>query len=375
MRIILILSIVLFTAASCNKTTVQPSAVRPSPAEQPQPSQPKPEKVESAAKTVQIIAENLDVPWDIVFLPDGDMLVTQRSGTIKRIGTQSATIALPSVKQIGEGGLMGLALHPRFPENQLVYLYFTTAEGGQKNRIVRFRLADNQLLEDKVIIDNIPSALYHDGGQIAFGPDGMLYVTTGDAQDPDLAQDLKSLAGKTLRLTADGEIPPDNPYGTAVWSYGHRNAQGIAWDDRGRMWQTEHGRSGALSGFDELNLVEKGKNYGWPTIQGSEQREGMVTPVLDSTANETWAPAGIAFVDDKLFFAGLRGSTLYEATLGADGNVTGFRKHLAGAYGRLRAVVLGPDGFLYFSTSNKDARGTPRLNDDKILKVHPDFFQ
>lgn len=370
MKIILLLSLVLLTAASCNNTTVRPTNV----VQQPQSNQSQTEQTEPVAKTVQIIADKLDVPWDIVFLPDGDMLVTERVGTIQRIGVLSATIALPSVKHIGEGGLMGIALHPRFEENQFVYLYFTTAENSRRNRVIRFRLEGERLIEDKLIIDNIPSALYHDGGQIAFGPDGMLYITTGDAENPDSAQDLKSLAGKTLRLTEDGEIPKDNPFKTAIFSYGHRNAQGIAWDDRGRMWQTEHGRSGALSGFDELNLVEKGKNYGWPIIQGDARREGMVTAEYSSPADETWAPAGVAFVNHRLFFAGLRGSTLYEARLDELGKIKDFRKHLTGAYGRLRAVVLGPDGFLYISTSNRDGRGTPRLDDDKILRVHPDFF-
>ncbi len=319
-------------------------------------------------------ARDLAVPWDIAFLPDGDMLVTERSGTLRRIGRNPAAISVPDVLHTGEGGLMGMALHPDFAVNKLVYLYFTTAENGQRNRIQRFRLEDDRLVEDKMILDAIPAAIYHDGGQIAFGPDGMLYVTTGDANSPDLAQDLSSLAGKTLRLTPEGGIPSDNPFGSYVWSYGHRNAQGIAWDAQGRMWQTEHGRSGALSGYDELNMIEKGKNYGWPAIQGDMGVAGMERPDRHSGANVTWAPSGLAFVDGSLFFAGLKGETLYEAQIDDAGNITAFHEHFKGTYGRLRAVSVGPDG-LYVSTSNRDGRGVRRAGDDKIVRVHPDFLR
>ncbi len=318
-------------------------------------------------------ARDLAVPWDVVFLPDGDLLVTERPGTLRRIGKTPAEIDIPDVLHTGEGGLMGMALHPEFAANGYVYLYFTTAENGQRNRIQRFRLEGARLIEDKMILDAIPAALYHDGGQIAFGPDGMLYVTTGDANSPDLAQDLASLAGKTLRLTPEGGIPSDNPFGTYVWSYGHRNAQGIAWDAQGRMWQTEHGRSGALSGYDELNLIEKGKNYGWPVIQGDMSVAGMERPVRHSGANVTWAPSGLAYVGGSLFFAGLKGETLYEAKLDAAGNVAAFTEHFKGVYGRLRGVALGPDA-LYVSTSNRDGRGAPKAGDDKLIRVHPDFL-
>src|SRR5688572_8316615 len=282
-----------------------------------------------------IEARGLAVPWDVVFLPDGDMLVTERPGTLRRMGARPAAIDVPDVLHTGEGGLMGMALHPDFASNKFVYLYFTTAENGQRNRVQRFRLEDDHLVEDKMILDGIPAAIYHDGGQIAFGPDGMLYITTGDANSPDLAQDLSSLAGKTLRVTPEGGIPSDNPFGTAVWSYGHRNAQGIAWDAKGRMWQTEHGRSGALSGYDELNLVEKGKNYGWPVIQGDATAAGMVRPVHHSGPNVTWAPSGLAYVGGKLYFAGLKGETLYEVSVDESGSVIlQFLPHFAGAYGR-----------------------------------------
>jgi glucose/arabinose dehydrogenase len=317
---------------------------------------------------IETVATGLFVPWDIVILPDSDMLFPQRSGTIRRSGKVSGEITVPSVLSTGEGGLMGVVLHPRFTENNLIYVYYTTSENGPKNRIARFRLNGTQLSDQTIILDNIPSAIYHDGGRLAFGPDGMLYATTGDANNPSSAQDLNSLAGKTLRLTPEGQIPTDNPFGTAVWSYGHRNSQGIAWDAQGRMWETEHGRSGSTTGFDELNLIEKGKNYGWPIIQGSETRTGMVTPILNSGANETWAPAGIAFAHGKLYFGGLLGSTLYQVNLNGTPSIT---KHFNNRFGRIRAVVTGSDGSLYFSTSNRDGRGTPRADDDKILRILP----
>lgn len=322
-----------------------------------------------ASKTV---ATELDVPWDIVFLPDGDMLVSERSGQIKRFGSHAATISLPGVNEYGEGGLMGLALHPDFASNHFLYVYFTATSG---NRVVRYRLEGDSLSEDKVILSGLPSSIYHDGGQIAFGPDGMLYVTTGDAYVGANAPDLSILAGKTLRFTADGGIPSDNPFGTAVWSYGHRNSQGMAWDDRGRLWETEHGRSGALSGYDEINLIEKGKNYGWPDSQGDAVAVGTTGPAKHSGATVTWAPSGMAFTNGSLFFAGLKGASLYQASFDANGNIQPVESHFTNAFGRLRAVVVGPDGLLYVTTSNRDGRGDPRTGDDKVIQIFPGMLR
>jgi len=325
---------------------------------------------------ISTVASGLDTPWEIAFLPDGDMLVTERPGRLRRYGATESSITVPEAAERGEGGQMGLALHPDFAQNGWLYLSYTSARGrGFINQVVRHTLRNDTLTERAVIIDAIPAGTYHDGGRIAFGPDGTLYVTTGDAQTPELAQDTASLAGKILRVNDDGTIPVDNPFGNAVWSYGHRNPQGIAWDDRGRLWSTEHGRSGALSGFDELNLIEKGKNYGWPDSQGDTVLPGTTGPVRHSGASDTWAPAGIAFWDGSLFFAGLRGSSLYEANISADGDTSALTAHLRNDYGRLRAVTVGPDGELYVGTSNKDGRGSPKEGDDRILRVERGFFR
>jgi len=195
-----------------------------------------------------------------------------------------------------------------------------------------------------------------------------------DSWHSELAQDINSLAGKILRLRDDGTYPEDNPFRNAVYSYGHRNPQGLAWDSDGNLWSTEHGRSGKLSGMDELNLIEKGKNYGWPIIQGDESRDEMITPKVNSGPDETWAPAGMAFYDNSLFFSGLRGETLYEAKI-ENGNVVELKAHFRKEFGRLRAVVIGPNDNLYISTSNTDGRGKERSGDDKIIKIPLDTFR
>ncbi len=325
-------------------------------------------------KDIEIIAENLQIPWEIAFLPDGDLLVTERPGMLNRIGKERRVYTIEGVEHISEGGLLGMALHPRFSENQWIYLYLTTRSGDSLiNRVERYRFERDRLTEKTTIIDNIPGAAYHDGGRIAFGSDDYLYVTTGDAGKSNLAQNIKSLAGKILRIGDNGSIPSDNPFGNAVWSYGHRNSQGLTWDDEGRLWATEHGRSGILSGLDELNIIEKGKNYGWPVIQGDETKAGMESPIVQSGSDETWAPAGIAFLDGSLFFGGLRGESLYAAKIMEDRKVS-LKSHFRQEFGRIRAVVLGPNNYLYITTSNTDGRGDPHSGDDKIIRINPEIF-
>lgn len=329
------------------------------------------EKSSAENKIYEVVAENLQIPWEMSFLPDGDILVTERPGTLRRIGKKNKIYAIEGVEHVGEGGLLGIALHPRFSENRWIYLYLTTRfKNDLINRVVRYALDEDRLSKKTIIIDNIPGAANHNGGRIAFGHDGYLYITTGDAGNADLAQDTNSLAGKILRVKDDGSIPIDNPFNNAVYSYGHRNPQGLTWDNQGSLWATEHGRSGILSGLDELNLIEKGKNYGWPIIQGDEKKEGMVTPVAQSGPDETWAPAGIVFSNNSLLFGGLRGESLYKASI-TDKNRVALKAYFRQEFGRIRGVVLGPDGYLYITTSNTDGRGVLRPNDDKIIRINP----
>jgi len=321
-----------------------------------------------------VIAENLDTPWGIAFLPDGSILITERPGRIRLIDVSGVlkptpVVTLKEAKEIGEGGLLGITLHPNFSSNKYVYLYYTYAANDDQtlNRVVRMTFQDQRMENEQVIVDKIPGAFNHNGGRIKFGPDGFLYVTTGDAEEPSQAQDLNSLAGKILRVTDEGKPALGNPFKTKIYSYGHRNPQGLVWDKRNRLWATEHGRSGTKSGLDELNLVESGKNYGWPTIQGDEQKLGMEASRLNS-GSDTWAPAGAAFVGESVFFGGLRGQALYEAIIQEDKII--IKEHFKKELGRIRDVVLGPDGYIYISTSNRDGRGKVNEGDDKILKIN-----
>lgn len=319
----------------------------------------------------EIVAENLEIPWEVAFLPNGELLVTERPGRLLKIGEDRKVYTISGVKHTGEGGLLGLALDPDFANNRFLYLYLTSEEDGQiVNRVERYRLNNNSLDERKVIFSGILGSSNHDGGRMEFGPDGYLYVTTGDAGRSELSQDTNSLNGKILRISKDGSIPPDNPFGNAVYSYGHRNVQGITWDASNRLWATEHGRSGIQSGFDELNLIEKGGNYGWPLVQGDETKAGMISPIIHSGADETWAPADAEYLNGSIFFAGLRGETLYEAKLSGT-TVSRLVKHLVGEYGRLRATRVDPNGYLYITTSNRDGRGSVNPGDDKIIRIHP----
>lgn len=335
-------------------------------------------QADSSEARIEVVAENLRIPWEIVFLPDGSLLVTERPGTIVRIfpGSRKA-VPVEGVAHVGEGGLLGMVIHPNYAENHWLYVYSTTQGGGAlTNRVERYRLdeASNTLNERQVILANISGAANHDGGRIAFGPDQLLYITTGDAQNQDSAQDTTALTGKILRLNDDGSIPDGNPFGNAVYSYGHRNPQGLAWDNFGRLWIAEHGPSGAQTGNDEINLIQAGGNYGWPTIRGTQTGEGMIPPVLESGLGNTWAPADALVVDNLLFFTGLRGEALYTTRINGE-NLTDLTAHFDGEYGRLRAVVLSPDGeWIYFTTSNTDGRGATRAGDDRIIRVSKSLF-
>ena len=339
---------------------------------------------ESAPKGEEVVVQDLDIPWELVFLPNGDMLGTERAGKLLLINSKTKkSIEVKGVKHTGEGGLLGLALHPKFAENRLLYLYFTYESGGQIfNKVVRYEftvirlavacldgdpdcgLPTPRLSSERVVLDGIAGSSNHDGGRIAFGPDGYLYIGTGDAESPQLAQDTNSLNGKILRVKDDGSIPEDNPFGNAVYSYGHRNVQGLAWDSSGQLWATEHGPSGLETGKDELNKIERGKNYGWPDSKGDTVKEGTVAPVVHS-GKDTWAPSGMVIVGSKIYFAGLRGEAVYGYDLGSKKPST----HFKGEYGRIRTVVGGPNSDLYILTNNTDGRGTPKSGDDKIVRV------
>lgn len=327
-------------------------------------------KSQETRKPTETVATNLKIPWELVFLPDGEMLITERPGTLLMLkGGQR--IPVLGVKPIGEGGLLGMTLHPDFANNRFIYLYLTSQTGNQTtNQVDRYVLEGNTLKNRKVIISSIRGAANHDGGRIAFGPDGLLYITVGDAQNENSSQDTNSLNGKILRLKDDGSVPADNPFGNAVYSYGHRNPQGLAWDEKGSLFATEHGRSGALSGLDELNLVEKGKNYGWPTIEGDETKQGMTTPVVYSGPTTTWAPSGAIYYKGSIFFTGLRGESLYQYDI----DKKTIKAHFAKEFGRLRTVVLGPDDYFYILTNNTDGRGTTRDSDDKLIKIDARIF-
>jgi glucose/arabinose dehydrogenase len=331
-----------------------------------------PDPKDPNAPAVAVVAENLDTPWGIAFLPNNDMLVTERPGNVRLIsgGNVSTVATIPNVREISEGGLLGIALHPQFETNKYVYLYYTYgANGGNTlNRVVRMRFDNNQLVDEEVIVDDIPGAPNHNGGRIKFGPDNNLYIATGDAHEPSLAQDKNSLAGKILRVTDTGQAAPGNPFGNRTYSYGHRNPQGIAWDNNGVLWETEHGPSGVWPDCcqDEVNKIESGKNYGWPDSVGDNVHAGTVAPIIHS-GRDRYAPGSAAVTSDTVYFGGLRGAALYTYPV-VGGSVA---EHFKDEFGRIREAVVGPDGMLYITTSNNDGRGSPSANDDKIIRVNP----
>jgi len=320
------------------------------------------------------VAANLTVPWSLAFLPSGDLLFAERPGRVRIVDKEEGLLQQPlleidEVEEIGEGGLLGVAVHPVFEKNGFVYFYYTYQVSGEDvlNQVVRYKFDGTNFSDKEILVDKIPGASNHNGGRIKFGPDGFLYIGTGDAAQPSLAQNKASLAGKILRVTEDGKPVPDNPFGDLIYSYGHRNVQGLAWDSQGRLWATEHGSSAT----DELNLISPGENYGWPLIRGDQDKPDMINPTLHSGLGNTWAPSGAAFFRGSIFFTGLRGQTLYEAVVDDD-KVRELKEHFKGELGRIRDVVVGTDGFLYIATNNTDGRGAPKKGDDKILRVNPE---
>lgn len=340
------------------------------------------EKTESSASSggasverigVSTLATNLEVPWSFSFLPDGDALVTERdSGRLLRVSPSGDVREIQTLTEggSGEGGLLGVAVSPDYREDRYVYAYLTTE---RDNRVVRFRIGE----KPEPILTGIPVNSYHDGGRIKFGPDGMLYVSTGDAGDSGNSQDRSSLGGKILRLEPDGSIPRDNPFpGNPVYSYGHRNVEGLAWDEEGQLYASEFGENT----WDEVNMVEAGNNYGWPEVEGEGgEDQGYVDPVTVWPTSEA-SPSGAEILvggaipqwEGDLFVAALKGQRLWHLELNDRGEVTGREKLLDGEVGRVRDVVQAPDGSLWVSTSNHDSYGSPvSERDDRILRLGP----
>ena len=329
----------------------------------------------AAAQTprIDVVATGLEVPWALAFAPDGALYFTERPGRLRviRDGRLDPTpLTTLTVAATGEGGLMGLALDPAFGANGRLYVCYTAARLGRLvNRVTTLIVRGRGATPERTLLDEIPGASFHDGCRLKFGPDGKLYVTTGDAGSVRLAQRPESPAGKILRLNADGSVPSDNPLDSSpVYSLGHRNVQGIAWDSGRRLFASEHGPSGAASGHDEINLIRPGGNYGWPDVFGKAGDPRYVDPVIES-GKETWAPSGVAILDDHLYVAALRVRRLLRMRVPAQGSVADMGAWLVGTHGRLRDVVVGPDGALYVTTSNRDGRGSPQADDDRILRL------
>lgn len=351
-------------------------------------------EVESSPQTqtsfkVETVIPNLEVVWSIVWAPDGRMLFTERPGRVRvyengKLQPQPL-FTVPDVEPRGESGLMGLILHPQFATNHLLYLSYAYNSGGTLVRVVRYRETAGGLTDRKVIIENIPAAQFHAGCRLRFGPDGKLYITTGDATDRELAQQLNSIAGKILRLNDDGTVPTDNPFAgrqdarPEIWAYGSRNSQGIDFQPgTNLLWETEHGPSGfdGPGGGDEVNIIDKGKNYGWPVIHHRATRAGMESPVLEYTPS--CAPgSGMFYRGSQLpafkgnfFFGCLRGERIIRVVTNGR-EVVSQENLLEHKYGRIRDIAEGPDGYIYFSTSNRDGRGNPASDDDRILRLVP----
>ncbi len=356
-----------------------------------------PAPAETPKLRVETVAINLEIVWSIAFAPDGRMFFTERPGRVRVIENghlrEKPFFTVPDVEPSGESGLMGMTLHPNFSENHFVYLAYAYQDAGknQNVRIVRYRETGETLTDDKTIIEAIPASRYHSGTRLRFSQaDGKLYITTGDATKQTRAQDLGSINGKTLRLNDDGTIPADNPFVNRkgarpeIWTYGHRNAQGMDFQpETGLMFQTEHGPTiidgvslFKRTGGDEVNIVEKGKNYGWAKISHAMRREGMETPLVEYSP--AVAPASGMFYRGNLFpefkgnffFGTLKGESIFRLVLDKR-KIIAQERLFQNIYGRIREVAEAPDGSIYFSTSNRDGRGSPASTDDRILRIVP----
>jgi glucose/arabinose dehydrogenase len=338
---------------------------------------------------VETVASGLEVPWGFAFLPNGNMLFTERPGRVRIIENghlrAEPVFTVPDVEPSGESGLMDISLHPNFPSNNFIYLAYAYNNEGKRDKVVRYKYVDGKFSEPKAIIEDIPAAPNHAGMRCRFGPDGKLYITAGDSTERQIAQQMNSLGGKILRLNDDGTIPQDNPFVNQngerpeIWAYGNRNPQGIAWQPGSNLlFESEHGPSGfdGPGGGDEVNIIERGKNYGWPIIHHKETQAGLESPLLEYTP--ACAPASGMFYSGSVFpvfkgnffFGCLVGKRIIRVVL--DGRkVVSQENLLEGTYGRIREIEQGPDGYIYFSTSNRDGRGSPAKDDDRIMRIVP----
>jgi len=347
---LLLLLLLLFVLGGCSKTKQQD------------------EKTENATtlttSKLDIIADNLQAPWSIQ--KSGDVFyLSERPGNIVkiedgRVERQHVELS-KELSTASEAGLLGFVLAPDFLESKRAYAYYTYVDDSKQfNRIITLMLLDNKWKEESLLVDHINSGTYHHGGRLKIGPDGKLYATVGDATEPMLAQNLSTLEGKILRLHLDGTIPDDNPFPNSyVYSFGHRNPQGLTWTSDGKMYASEHGNSAN----DEINIIQKGQNYGWPIIEGSEEQQGMVAPIVTSEYNTTWAPSGMDNNEEKLYVAALRGTAILEFTI-----ETLEKRELVSGLGRIRDLYVD-NQFLYFISNNTDGRGNPLINDDKLYRI------
>ena len=340
--------------AGCMTTETEPPPAIPGDPDAPQPT------------VAGTIATGLDVPWGLAFLPDGSALVSERDtarivqvasdGTVTDVGT------VPGVTPTSEGGLLGLAVSPAYETDGLVFAYLTTAED---NRVVSMTYADGDLGAPRPLLTGIPRGEVHNGGRLVFGPDGMLYVSTGEIGNGELAQDPDSLGGKILRITPDGDPAPGNPDpDSPVWTLGHRNVQGLAFDAAGGLWASEFG----YETWDELNLIEAGQDYGWPAAEGEAGIEGLTDPLAQWRPEEA-SPSGLAYAAGSLWMAGLRGERLWQIPVDGGEVIGEPQPFFLGDYGRLRTVAAAPDDSLWLTTSNTDGRGEPTPDDDRILRI------
>ncbi|MGH3425498.1 MAG: PQQ-dependent sugar dehydrogenase [Nocardioidaceae bacterium] len=325
----------------------------------------RPDHFEHAQGTT--IASDLDVPWGIAFFPNGDALVSERdTARLLRVtpgGRVTKLATVPGVTPTSEGGLLGVAVSPSYARDKKVFVYATTA---QDNRVLAGTLTDFRAGHEHPILTGIPRGQIHNGGRLGFGPDDMLYASTGETGNSSLAQDRDSLGGKLLRISPDGSIPSDNPFnGSPVWTYGHRNVQGFTWDRQGRMWASEFGSQI----WDEINLIRPGHNYGWPAAEGTAHLEGMTNPFAVFSTDAA-SPSGLAFADGSLWMGALQGRTTWRLPVKAGGGL-GAPVAVRLADARTRTVVTAPDGRLWVTTSDTDGRGTPRDHEDRIIAVQP----